>query len=287
MDHKHIDEFDIVERYLTGKLAAGETTEFEEHFVGCLQCVDRLETTKAFIEGLRLVAIEREPASVSSIPIGLPWNLRYTTSRKAFAVAACVLLLVVVAGAVLVFTQIRRFRFEADQARSASAQWERRFEEERQLSATMASARQESERELTEQVARLRAELENKREQEPAKSAQVNVPILELSSTRGSERSPGSTNKISLPRSSTSFFLSLPLEGEGGYKSYRMSILDNQKQVIWQGGGVKANAYNSLGVIFDTHLFRSGQYLLTVDGVAGDGSISVVGKYSFRVRKTP
>jgi hypothetical protein len=286
MDHKHIDEFDIVERYLTGKLAAGETTEFEEHFVGCLQCVDRLETTKAFIEGLRLVAIEREPGSVSSIPIGLPWNLRYTTSRKAFAVAACVLLLAVVAGAVLVFTQIRRFRFEADQARSASAQWERRFEEERQLSATMASARQESERELTEQVARLRAELENKREQ-PASRTEVNVPILRLSSTRGSEGSPGSTNEISLSRSSTSFFLSLPLEGEGGYKSYRMTIVGNKKQMIWQGRRLKPDLSNSLSVSFDANLFRSGDYLLTLDGVAGDGNTSVVGKYYFRVRKSP
>ena len=281
MDHKHIDEFDIVERYLTGKLAAGETTEFEEHFVGCLQCVDRLETTKAFIEGLRLVAIEREPASVSSIPIGLPWNLRYTTSRKAFAVAACVLLLVVVAGAVLVFTQIRRFRFEADQARSASAQWERRFEEERQLSATTASARQESDRELTDRLAQLKAELDNEKKLRVRDNVQVNPPTLVLNSTRG-----GEPNELSLQRSSTSFSILLTLEGETGYRDYRMTIRGSRSQLIWKGSRIKPNHDNSLSVRFNSILFRPGEYSLTVEGIEGDHSTRIVGTYSFRLRKT-
>jgi len=282
MDHKYINEFDLVERYLMGRLAAEETAQFEEHFVDCLQCVDRLNTTKALIEGLRLVASERVAEPSTHKPGGF-WFF----SRKSLALAAGVLSLVALAGAVLVINQSRRARVEADQAKSASAQWERRYEEERQSSAIAEGEHRESERELTEQVAQLRTELENGSKQESNTSAQVNLPILVLSSTRGSEPSSGSTNEVTLARSSGSFVITLTLEGERTYQDYLMTILDSRNQIIWKGRGIKPNRYSSVSVGFNSSLFRSGDYLLTVEGVAGDGSTSVLGKYSFRVRKTP
>src|SRR5258706_14689988 len=100
MDHKYIHEFDIVERYLSRKLAEGETAEFEEHFVDCLECVDRLETTKAFADGLRRVA-SRGAAAAPDRPNEILGNERSTTSRKAFAAAAGVLSVIIIAPAVL------------------------------------------------------------------------------------------------------------------------------------------------------------------------------------------
>lgn len=286
MDHKYIDELDIVDRYLMGRLPVDESARFEEHFVDCLECTDRLETTKAFVEGLRLVVSERAPEARTNIPKGRFRYLRDTVSRKSFALAAGVLSLVVLASAVLVFSQIRRSRAEADQARSSSTQWERRYEEERQSAAIAESGHQESARELTEQVAQLRAELENKSKQDSA-MAEVNFPIFVPTSTRGSEPSSGSANELSLPRSSGRFALSVALEGDRGYKTYRMTIMRSQNQVIWRGLSFTPNSYNSLSVSLSSNLFRPGDYLLTVDGVARDGSTSVVGEYSFRVRKAP
>ena len=282
MDHKYIDEFDLVERYLMGRLAAEETAQFEEHFVDCLQCVDRLKTTKALIEGLRLVASDRVPEASTHKPGGF-----WYSSRKSLALAAGVLLLVALAGAVLVINQSRRARMEADQAKGASAQWERRYEEERQSSAIAEEEHRESERQLTEQVAQLRAELENEGKQESNTRPQVNLPILVLTSTRGSEPSSGSTNEVTLPRSSGSFVITLTLEGERTYQDYLMTILGSRNQVIWKGRGVRPNRHNAVSVGFNSTLFRSGDYQRTVEGVAGDGSTSVLGKYSFRVRKTP
>jgi hypothetical protein len=281
MDHKYIDEFDLVERYLMGRLAAEETAQFEEHFVDCLQCVDRLKTTKALIEGLRLVASDRVPEASTHKPAGF-----WYSSRKSLALAAGVLSLVALTGAVLVINQSRRARMEADQAKGASAQWERRYEEERQSSAIAEEAHRESERELTEQVAQLRTELEHEGKQEPNTRAQVNLPILVLTSTRGSEPPSGSTNEVTLRRSSGSFVITLTLEGERTYQDYLMTILGSRNQVIWKGRGVRPNRHNAVSVGFNSTLFRSGDYLLTVEGVAGDGSTSVLGKYSFRVRKT-
>lgn len=287
MDHKHIDELDIVDRYLTGRLPVDESVRFEEHFVDCLECTDRLETTKAFVEGLRLVARERELEARTHIPKGRFWYLRDTVSRKSFALAAGFLLLVVLASAVLVFNQIRRSRAEADQARSSSTQWERRYEEERQLSAAASKEHQDSERELIEQIAQLRAGLDNGRKPGSHDNVQVNPPILVLTSTRGSEPLSGSINLLTLPRSSASFLISLSLEGETGYRDYLITILGSQNQLIWKGRGIKPDRHNLVSILFNSTLFRPGDYLVTVDGVAGEGTTSVVGKYSFRVVKTP
>jgi hypothetical protein len=287
MDHEYINEFDLVDRYLMGKLAGEEITQFEEHFVDCAECTDRLTTTKALIEGLRIVAIDRVPEERTPVPQGSLSSLRQTISRRAFAVAASVLLLVVLGGVALLFIQVRRFRFEAEQARSAATQLERRYEEQRESSDIVDREHKESERELTDQVAQLRTELEHAREQEPARGTEVNVPILALSSTRGNEGSSGARKEISLPPSHGSVFLSVLLEGEGEFRTYRMTIVNSQSQVIWKGVGLKANAYNSLSARLNSALFLPGDYLLTLDGVARDGSTSVVGKYSFRVRKAP
>lgn len=284
MDHNYIDEFDIVERYVARRLAEEETAEFEEHFVDCLECVGRLEATKAFVDGLRRVAGDRAAAGPdrSNEILG---NERSTVSRKAFAAAAGALALIIIAAAVLAFAQVRRYRSEADQTRNASTEWESRYEEERQVSAATEKQRQESESELAEQIAQLRTELERKKEEEPAKTAEVNVAILALSSTRGNDPSSGTLNEIFLARSSRSFFLSVQLEGEKEFKTYRMTIESSQRQPIWKNGGFRPNAYNSLSATLSSTLFRTGKYLLTLDGVAPDGSTSIVSQYSFRVRK--
>ncbi|HXU39760.1 MAG TPA: hypothetical protein VN937_25635 [Blastocatellia bacterium] len=284
MDHKYIDEFDIVDRYLARRLAEGETAEFEEHFVDCLECIGRLEATKAFVDGLRRVASGRAAAGTDRSNEILE-DERSTVSRKAFAAAAGALSVVIIAVAVFAFAQVRRYRSEADQARNASTDWERRYEEEHQLSGTAEKQRRESESELTEQIAQLRTQLERKPEEEPAKTAEVNVAILALSATRGNDASSGTLNEIFLPRSSRSLFLSVQLEGERDFKTYRMTIESSQRQPIFKGGGFRPNAYNSLSVSLSSTLFRGGKYLLTVDGVARDGSTNMVGQYSFRVRK--
>ena len=296
MDHKYINEFDLVERYLMGRLAAEETAEFEAHFVDCLECVGQLKTTKALMDGLRIVASEQAPEPRGSEPSGLSWSLRHSGSSKSLALAAGVLLLVALVGAVVVSNQIRRSRVEADQARSASAEWERRYEEERQSSSLGEMRHEDSERDLKTQLAQLRAELENEHkhnteetadDQGALKKPQINFAIFVLKSTRGSEPAAGALNELVVPRSPANFVISVALEGEGGHKAYRMTILDDHNRLIWKGGGLKPDPHNSLSVEFNSTFFRDGDYLLTVEGVAGDGSTSSVGKYSFRVLKNP
>ncbi|MEK6406804.1 MAG: hypothetical protein AABN34_07565 [Acidobacteriota bacterium] len=295
MDHEYINELDLVERYLMGRLAAEETAEFEAHFVDCLECVGQLKTTKALMDGLRIVASEQAPEPLGYEPRGLSWSLRHSGSRKSLALAAGVLLLVALVGAVVVSDQIRRSRVEADQAKSASAEWARRYEEERQSSSLAEMRHQDSERDLKTQLAQLRAEIEIERKQNTGEMAddhgglkkpQTKLAIFELKSTRGSEPVTGSPNEIIVPRSPANFVISVALEGEGGQHAYRWTIRDGRKRLIWKRSGLKPNRYDLLSVEFNSTFFRDGDYLLTVEEVAGDGSTSVVGKYPFRVLKT-
>ncbi len=58
MDHHYIEEHNIPDRYLLGKLHAEERAQFEAHFIDCRECLDRLETTEDFGGALRSVAAE-------------------------------------------------------------------------------------------------------------------------------------------------------------------------------------------------------------------------------------
>jgi hypothetical protein len=289
MDHKYIEELDLVDRYLMGRLDADESAEFEEHFVDCAQCVDRLRTTKDLIDGFRLMA-SRQPAEEPDYRAReLRWYRLHSVSPKWLAAAGGFLLLVVIAAAVIPFNRIRLSRIEADEAKRDSAQWEQRFEEQSRSAASADTKHQETERELTERLTQLQAELENKREPEIAGlpdgslKPQINMPVFVLKATRGSEPQSDSINRLTLPRTPTSFLILLALEGEVGYRDYRMTIQDDHNQLIWKSGGLKRDANNSLSLGLNSRFFRGGDYLLTVEGVSEAGARSVVAKYRFRL----
>jgi hypothetical protein len=293
MDHKYIEQFDLVDRYLMGRLAAEESARFEEHFVDCSQCTDRLAVTRDFIQDLRFVTARQASHTDSYGPRRSVWYLSQLFSHKPLALTAGILLVALTAGAFLVVNQMRRLRYEADQAKSLSAQWERRYEEERQSSAASALERQETEQQRTEQLHDLEERLQ-RAQRERAGTAEpggptgsgVNLPILVLSSVRGGQpESSESINKITLPRSPVNFAITLSLEGEATCKDYRLIILDARDRPVWKRAGFKPDRYNTLWVFFNSVFFRPGNYLLTVECLTAEGGSRPVGNYPFRISK--
>jgi len=59
MEHSYVEEHNIAERYLLGKLSSEERMRFEEHFADCMQCCNDLETSDDFRTGLRTVIDDR------------------------------------------------------------------------------------------------------------------------------------------------------------------------------------------------------------------------------------
>ena len=291
MDHKYIEEFDLVDRYLTGRLTADETAQFEEHFVSCNKCSEELWTTEDFIEGLR-----REPSYrsavrrsrlgrwIPSLPILPGW----------VSLATTVLLIVTFVGAVAFFYRLRLSRIETDQAKSEVSKQELRLEEERQAASLAESKHQETERELTEQLAQLQSQLQNERNQDYTNSVtqsgasrpKVNLAILTLRTPRAGETPSGTANDLILSPTDSSFFLSIGLEGKPAYKEYRITILNDQNRLVCNARGLRPDRYNSLTAEFNSKTFGDGGYLLALEGVSADGRPKVVGDYPFRVLRS-
>lgn len=292
MDHNYIEEFDLVDRYLTGRLTAGETAQFEEHFVSCRKCSEELWTTEDFIEGLR-----REPSYESAVKRSLGTGGRWAPFPPILpgwvSLATAVLLIVAFAGAVTFFYRLRLSRIEADQAKSEVSKQEQRLEEERQAASLAESKHQDTERELTEQLTQLQAQLQNQRNQESTNSVaqsgasrpKVNLAILALRTPRAGETS-NAANELVLSPGDGSFFLSIGLEGRPAYKEYRITIRSDQNRLVCNARGLRPDRYNSLTAELNSKTFADGGYLLTLEGVSADGSAKVVGDYPFRIRRS-
>jgi len=58
MDHDYIEEHQVADRYAMGTLPAAEAERFEEHYLSCPECLDRLELAESMQRGFRRVASE-------------------------------------------------------------------------------------------------------------------------------------------------------------------------------------------------------------------------------------
>jgi flagellar motility protein MotE (MotC chaperone) len=288
MDHDYIERLDLIRRYLMGRLTVDESTEFEEHFVDCSQCVDQLRTTENMILGFRVMASRQSQEEADYRSEKTHWYSARSISPQWLALAGSLLLLILVAGA-FILNRSRLARIETDEAKSESSRLQQRLEEQRQSAESADSKHQETERELTERLTELQAELEDKREpgiasQNGSLQPQINIPIFVLNTMRGNAAQSGSVNAFTISRFSTSFVIVIPLEAELGYRDYRMTILDDHGQQMWKSSGLKPDGHNSLRVGLNSGFFHSGDYVLTVEGVSDGASTSVIARHRFHVK---
>lgn len=276
MNHQHIKEVELAERYLMGRLPPEETAEFEAHFVDCMECADHLETTRAFLDGLRIVAGQRAADGTQFEQKSL--SQRLTRYRLSLAFAAGVILL---AFGGLAIYQIRHSRAEAELARNSAAEWQVRYENALEAQSAAEKENEDSERKLRTEIAQLHAELESG----PRGDLDAGPRIHILTSTRGTAPS-GSMTEIRLSGSPRDVILWIPLEGETGYVEYRARIADDRQQSIWQSASLRPNEHGSLSIRLNSRLFKNGAYTVVVEGISADKSQVIIGKYSILVRRS-
>jgi len=151
MMHSEIEKAETVERYIRNQLTPAQRQEFEEHFLACDECFEKLQTTERFAAGMRDAAerglLEAPPQPQGVNPGWFAW---------AFAATACLAL--ILAGLVgwAYFGQIPRLRSEL---RETAAEFEKQ-------------ARPQAEQEV------------------PTEQAEANVPLVMLQASRAEERPP-------------------------------------------------------------------------------------------------
>ncbi len=292
MEHEEIDKFNLIDRYLMGKLLAEERACFEEHFVDCPQCIAHLQTTKNFMQDLRFVAAEQASQINRHQPKKAFWRFPQVLLGKPMATAmGCLLIAAAISGFFLV-NHTRRLRAEINQAESLSKQWEQLYEQA--ISADR--KHQETELQQAEQLRALEARLKDEEAQRTKIAAELgrqmhsegNLPIFVLASIRGGgPNTSEAINQITVSRSSAMFAFYIPLEGELQFKNYRITI-DDRNSLVWKSRNLTPDLKSdSLSIWFKRERFRPGDYSLTVEGFEKEGGKAIIGKYPFSITKTP
>lgn len=169
------------------------------------------------------------------------------------------LLLLAAATGLFLFRERGRARRDLEQARAASAQWQRQSELEPQA----AKAWEEKLREAERALAQLRAQSPQapgtQRPDLPVgRQPQINTPIFDLAAVRGGPEATGVGTEIRLAPSTEWFLLTLGLETEQKYETYRATIVAKNK-LIWKAGGLRPNQHSELTIGCPGSYFEAGQ----------------------------
>ena len=258
MNHIEIEERQIPELYLRGKLSPDEAAAFEEHYLHCQECLDRLELAESMDRGFKRAA--GQDAATRQLAI-LAWLSRLGRSRQLATLAMAVLVIAIVPG-LLGLREVRERDRELSAVRSA-------LEQERTRSAAGSSSAAEAER-LKQELETSRSELDRERQARAqadeqlaeARRPQSNVPILFLNPERGAEEP---THRLRLPGSSGWIVLALEIDPPHR-PSYRAILRDAKGKEIWRGEGLELNEMETLSLSLPSSLLAPGDYTVEVDG---------------------
>src|SRR5436190_11239197 len=123
MDHTLIEEQRIAERYVTGKLPPDEAERFEEHFLSCQECLDRLDLAESMDRGFKRAASQDAVQLATQITAArqlavIAWLSRLGRSRQTAALVMTVLLVAILPG-LFALRQVRESERELAATRTA------------------------------------------------------------------------------------------------------------------------------------------------------------------------
>jgi putative zinc finger protein len=282
MDHTYADEHQIAHRYLLGKLSPEEKERFEEHYLGCRECVADLEAAQALHLGLRGLAARE--AAAGALRLGLLARLaRLSRSRQA-AVLGMTLAAAVLVPALLAL-KVGRLDREVGRLRAAAAPrgalpgglrqappGAPAEAELRALRSDLDRARREAEEErrrragLAERLARAR---------EPLGGA----PLILLGAQRAAGAAPAV--RVALPPPPGWVVFSLDL-AETGFERYRATLLGPGGAAVWQGRDLAPAADGSLTVLVPAERLAPGDYVFLVEGLSAGRRSTPAGRFAFR-----
>jgi hypothetical protein len=262
MDHTYIEERGLIDLYHRGQIPSEEEVEFEEHFVGCSECQEKLASARGFQRGLKVVVAEDAARAVAQAGLAV-WLRRRWRAAALLVLAATLPVLGFLAG--------------SRETRVAVASWKERWEGERQSASKLESLLAESERRRLEERRQLEEKIAQVRPPEtPAPSPLVNTPLILLTAVRGE---PG---EISAVRIGKSAYVSLAVDAgdDPRFESYRVAITGPR---AFRQAGLKPNALEAILLTFPASYFPTGSYRLALEGVLPDGAAVDLGQHPFRI----
>lgn len=289
MDHRYLAEHRIVARYLMNKLSATERVEFEEHFIDCKECLDRLEITEECWHELQTVAAESSGAS--DIPPRAGSFGHWTRSWWQPAIAVAGVLLALAAG--LLFLTSRQSQ-DADQSRAASIRSPSPPDSvpESQSAGAAEKTPQVAEPKPSVSPGQEKTQTERRADTVPADQSgnlvqpQINIPVFDLiAARRGADGQTPLVNEIAIPDTARWMLFSLELEEETQYTTFHANIITAGGRPIWKQNGLHRASNDTLTISFPARYLRPGNYLLNLEGITSSGPPVNIASYPFRISR--
>jgi hypothetical protein len=261
MDHIYVEENQIADRYVMGTLPAEEAERFENHYLSCPECLDRLELAESVQRGFKRMAGQDVAKLAAAHQLAVvAWLARLGRLRQ-LGVLLAVLLVPAAIPAGVAVTQLA-------QARST-------LKEERQRSAAAGPLREELARER-----QVRAHVETQLAQ--ALKSHVNYVIVSLVVERGLGLEGPPTQQVHLPKDGGWIVLEVPVDPPF-QPSYRAVLRDSQDHEVRRIVGLQRIGNDTLNFSLPSSLLPSGDYTLAIEGLMPGGKTTAAGRFTFRV----
>jgi hypothetical protein len=243
--HPEIEDREIVESYLQGKLSDVDSQAFEEHYFVCEECFAEVRAAGKFIAGIRQAA--ETGLLAESIPSRTPPR-RVWRPAFGFAWAAAAVLILTTAWVALF--ELPKGRRELEQQRAmVEAERGRRHEVERQLAMVRPPA------------------------------AEGNLPLAVLEASRASQ-----ANEVTMPPGASQLILWIELSPQVRFSSYRLQIRDQAGNTLETVDGLRKNAQSALAASVPASRLPVGTYTVLLHG-AGPGEGVLVAEYRLVVHR--
>lgn len=282
MDHRRIEEQNVAELYVTGRLSPEDEEAFESHLLECSECRESVGWADDLRTSIRAVAAE--DAARAGLQLGfLAWISRRTRTARAGLLMAALLAVAALPA-----------WLQADRSRLARELEETRSVAERPAPAPLAPAAEPAAptapetaanpelEKLAEENRQLAEQLRESREQlARAEEPQINTPIFSLGTTRGgSDAQP-----IELGPSPERLPILLELPSVD-HETYRVTLLDDRNRTVWKADGLEALASDTLSILFPSELLKAGtSYRFRVEGIEPGGRAVDLGEFPFQAVK--
>jgi hypothetical protein len=273
-------------------LPAEEQEHFEEHFIVCPECLNRLETTESFIDSLKTLAAEDILRPHAYVQAGiLAWLAQLGRKRQAMLLSITILLLLALPAALFI-AGMKRVPGEVGPAKSAFMDTQRQVEEQRQTVQKLEKELQETRLKSAEQIQHLETELERERQERARLADGANRPerlhsivtVFSLFKTRSADPAQASPkNEIVISRPSQLIVLSPEFDPDPDIQIYRGVITTDDNRPIWRGDKLQLNLKGTIELGFSARLFRSSDYLFTLEGLTEQGNYIRISTYPFKV----
>jgi len=249
MDHESLEENQVPDRYLLGKLSSEERLLFEEHYLDCSICLGHLESLEGLRTGLRELSPQRSTApSRRHSPVSL------FREPRAVALLAAACLALAFLPSLLVVGKLRRTSDELGSVRKT-------LDEERRERSALAHALD---------VERAAAN----------GGAPLAAAVFTLNLTRGAD-TEGPHDRIVLPDARDWVILLLDRPASPRFESYRARISTPDGRPVGDARSASVTSDDMLAVGLPPGLLTEGDYVLSLEGL-GVGPPRDLARYRFR-----